>query len=262
MLEEIDVVKTSLDVDEQLKMVLASISEGNTEGKLWRFGGTYFLWDKGNIVFYVFGEKPSSECLDTLPNFFDEKIRKNAKGISFFKFRDHVGLSEDTLKSVFRGIELMVMEIYFYTYKKDFIGCFENNIEGLRVVEIDKKLLKNTELKNIDNVLSELKWMWSSLDKYYENGFGKAAIVCDEIVCWCTAEYVSKDMCGIGIETVREYRQKGIGTTTTADFIKHCLKEGKTPYWGCNASNLASVKLAEKLGFDKVFEDEAMLGRF
>ena len=266
MFEEVKRVKideVSTYIDEQLEMVLKSVFEENTEGRLWKCDGTYFLWDKGNIVSYVFGEKPSSECFDELPVFIQEEIKKDAEeeGISFFKLRNLTEMSDKMLKSMFGDTEFRTLEKYFYEYKKEDVENFESSLEGLEIMDIDKEMLERIDFRNLDDVVDELRWMWPSLGIYFEKGFGKVAVVEDEIVCWCTAEYVSEGMCGIGIETLDKYRQKGIGTKTATEFVRYCLSRDMTPYWECDASNEASVRLAEKLGFDKLSESQVFLGR-
>lgn len=254
-----DFDKISCD-DKQLKMVLESVAQRNTEGRSWKYEQTYFLWDKGNIIFYIFGEGPSSECLDDLKDFFEDEIKKDAleDGISFFKLHN---LTDTSTEFLLEDREYRILEKYFYGYNKQNIDEFESSVEGLRVIDLDEELLES-DLMNVDEVSAELKWMWPSLERYKENGFGKAAIVDNEIACWCTAEYVSKGMCGIGIETLEKFRHKGIATKTAAEFVRYCVKNGITPFWEADKSNEPSVKLAEKLGFDKVSEYQVYLSEF
>lgn len=260
-----EVGEISSYLDKQLTMVSSSVSEGNTEGQIWTYDEkTYFLWDKGNVVFYIFGERPSPRCLDDLPSFFNEEIRKDAQkeGFSHLKIDDRSGILDVNVESVFGGIDYITSKKYFYEYKKKGISDFKSDMANLKILDINERFLKNTDLENLTLVINEVKWMWPSFKKFFENGFGKAGVVGDEIACWCTAEYVSEGMCGIGIETSDNYRRKGIATLTAAEFLRYCLMKSKTPFWECDASNAASVRLAEKLGFDKISENMVMLGKF
>ena len=250
----------------QLSITLSSISEGNTEGYLWsdKADETYFLWDMGNVVFYLFGRSPSQEYLEDLSGLFENRIKKKAEnyGFSHFKVNNLTDISDQSIKSVFGNNEFKILKKYFYEYEKESIGEYQSSLEELYILDIDEEFLKSTELRNLARVINEIKWMWPSFEKYYENGYGKAALVDDEIVCWCTSEYVNEGTCGIGIETLGRYRQKGIATKTAAEFVDHCLKNDITPYWECGAHNEPSVKLAEKLGFDKINEYEVLLTKF
>ncbi len=255
----------SSDVDnDQLKITLESISEGNTEGYLWSDGKFYFLWDLGNVVFYLFGESPDSEHLENLTRLYEKEVRGKAESeaFSYFKVNDLTGISEDSVRSVFGLGEYKMLKKYFYRYTKGSVKGFESSVDELEIVDIDEDLLESKELKNFELIKNEIEWMWPSLERYFQKGYGKASLIDDEIVCWCTAEYVSEGRCGIGIETLEGFRQKGIATVTAAVFIDHCLKNNVAPYWECGAYNEPSVKLAERLGFHKIDEYQVLLGKF
>jgi RimJ/RimL family protein N-acetyltransferase len=82
------------------------------------------------------------------------------------------------------------------------------------------------------------------------HGFGYAAVIPDRVICWCTAEYVSPQRCGIGIATDPAFERRGVATATAAQFVAECLRRGKRPYWECAAGNPASARVAEKAGFE------------
>ena len=53
-----------------------------------------------------------------------------------------------------------------------------------------------------------------------ERGFGTAAVMDANVICWCTAEYVSKSKCGIGIEVIDEFQNKGISYSNGCTFSR------------------------------------------
>ena len=112
------------------------------------------------------------------------------------------------------------------------------------------------------NVKAEIAWMWPSLERFYQNGFGRAALSGGRLVCWCTAEYVSRRACGVGIETAPEFRGKGIATRTALHFAADCARRGITPHWECDRDNAASARVAEKIGFERVEASTLWAGRF
>ncbi len=242
----------------QLKMVLDSISEGNTEGVLWKDDESYILWDEGNIVLYIFGES-SSRSREGFHSFFEEEIREEAERYSYVKVNDLTGRVN---KSSFSDIEFRDLEKYFYGYQGEDLADKKSSVNDLSIRDIDRQFLEEEGLENLDRVEEEIEWMWPSLERYHERGFGKAALLKEEVVCWCTAEYVSESKCGIGIETLESHRRKGIATGTAASFVRDCSDRNMTPYWECSASNEASVKLAERLGFERMDEYRVWLGRF
>jgi RimJ/RimL family protein N-acetyltransferase len=53
----------------------------------------------------------------------------------------------------------------------------------------------------------------------------------------------------MSIDTVEQYRNRGIATAVAGAMLEEVAESGKTPVWGALDSNLASLRLAEKLGF-------------
>ena len=62
------------------------------------------------------------------------------------------------------------------------------------------------------------------------------------------------DKLEIGIETSKEHHGKGLAYLACGSLIEYCLEEGLEPVWSCRYENVASVKLAEKLGFVEILK--------
>lgn len=110
--------------------------------------------------------------------------------------------------------------------------------------------------QNSEEIAAEIGAMWPSSEAFYRSGFGCAALANGAAVCWCTAEYLSGDRCGIGIATMPEQRRRGIATLAAARFVAESLGRGLTPHWDCAAGNIPSVQLAERLGFTLLTESD------
>jgi len=54
-----------------------------------------------------------------------------------------------------------------------------------------------------------------------------------------------------GIATLPNYRKRGYATIIVGALVKHLLATDKVPLWSCSAANIASRKLAERVGFVK-----------
>lgn len=63
--------------------------------------------------------------------------------------------------------------------------------------------------------------------------------------------YMSDKVQEIGINTLREYRGRGYAAEACSLCIERIIANGKCPQWSCAYDNIASAKLAEKIGFVK-----------
>ncbi|MFA5455755.1 MAG: GNAT family N-acetyltransferase [Sulfurimonas sp.] len=70
----------------------------------------------------------------------------------------------------------------------------------------------------------------------------------------CYGAAVVKNFCELDIYVEQSKRNNKTGTNLTEHFCQNCLQNGITPLWDCYSNNLASAKLAQKIGFKKLFE--------
>lgn len=202
------------------------------------------------------------------------------------KYKEAINFFKENCLSESRRKELGVVKIYYYSegWKKELLeglkefDCnlydrvlFKQDLNDIPVVKkvdnivvkkIDNDVLKNTSLGNLNCLIDEVTGMWGALDNFISNGFGYCAIMDRSIISWCTAEYVSKSYCGIGIETIEEHEGKGVATIVSNEFLKECLSFHITPYWDSWSSNIPSVKVAEKNNFQKSLDYKVVFIKF
>jgi RimJ/RimL family protein N-acetyltransferase len=251
-------------------MVLASVAEGNTRAQLWRSIQPQnriicLLWDKGNNVFYLSGNAISKETTEDLASLIHTHIKGRAikEGLSRFKIHALSPSFEKSVPRLFQNLQLYKMNKLLYVFRKQKGPPISTSVlEDVRYALIDVDFLEKDDYQNVQYVRSEVDWMWSSREKFCENGFGYAALLAEHIVCWCTAEYVSERKCGIGIETIQARQNRGIATATAAHFVDYCLSHNITPHWECSSRNIASIRVAEKLGFERIQESIFWGGEF
>jgi RimJ/RimL family protein N-acetyltransferase len=142
------------------------------------------------------------------------------------------------------------------------LGWSQRIPAGFRISAIGDQITELRMLGNFAEVAAEIDACWTSMADFLRAGFGFCAHDAGAIVCWCTAEYVSQGRCGIGIETVAEYRGRGFATVTASAFADHCVKRGVVPHWDAWSDNVPSVAVAEKLGFRKIESYSVYVGRF
>jgi RimJ/RimL family protein N-acetyltransferase len=253
----------------QPPLVIASIAAGNTSGRLWRLAGSgagaMLLWDQGNNVFYLAGEHTSDTAHSELAALIGGPIRASAQaeGLTRFKARALSASLEAALPALFEGVTLRELPELLYRYEQPHAPeVSQPQLEGLNFAPIDRALLARTDLENDAPLREEIVWMWSSEARFLELGYGYAALAGRRLICWCTAEYVSRATCGIGIATDPAYERRGLATATAARFVAACLGRGVTPFWECTRRNIASQRVAEKLGFTLIEEALFYFGAF
>ncbi|MFX0113848.1 MAG: GNAT family N-acetyltransferase [Candidatus Hodarchaeota archaeon] len=138
---------------------------------------------------------------------------------------------------------------------------------GYSVERIDKKILTNANLRNLEGLIHEINIMNHSQVDFLERGFGFCVINEAEnaIVSWCTSEYhQSKERlaCDFGIETVEEYQKQGFGTLAAAAAVDYGSSNGFQMGWDTWIDNIASQRLAEKVGFEKAKDYPIYCGCF
>ena len=253
----------------QAQMALASIADGNTEAQCWAMTNTgqfdaVLLWDKGNVVFYLAGDVATDDVTRTLASLFARTIWALAakEDLHYFSASAMSPLMDRVLPDILHDVTLHRINKRFYSYPPErAISLAQPGLDEVEFLPIDAKLL-NSRLGHVDQVSGEVRWMWPDRERYDRYGFGVAAKWQDQLICWCTAEYVSDSECGIGIETVPAFQGKNIATATAGRFVRESLARGLRPHWECNSENLASVRVAEKVGFTLTEESVFWAGQF
>ncbi len=89
---------------------------------------------------------------------------------------------------------------------------------------------------------------FSSKEDYLEHGRGFAVMREGKIVSAASSYTVYREGIEIEIDTEKAERRKGLASAAAAKLILSCLDDGLYPSW--DAANMASVHLAEKLGYE------------
>ena len=107
----------------------------------------------------------------------------------------------------------------------------------------------NTEL--FDNILGRItpRFSWRDASEFLNHGMGYCVQYKKRAVSWAFSAAVSRDELDIGIETVSDFRHMGLGLVVAEKMIQFCFEQRKRPVWSCDVNNIASQKIAEKLGF-------------
>ena len=84
------------------------------------------------------------------------------------------------------------------------------------------------------------------------DGIAAGAVVDGNIVA-IAHTYAENDLhADIGVSTVEQWREKGFATAAASLVAQEIQARGKVPVWSCGEDNIASLRVAQKLGFTEV----------
>ena len=85
-------------------------------------------------------------------------------------------------------------------------------------------------------------------------GVAAAAIVDDGIVAIAFTSARSRDYADVAVATLEPWRNRGFAAAAAALVAGKIQEAGQTPVWSTGEDNLASLRVAEKLGFTRECE--------
>jgi GNAT superfamily N-acetyltransferase len=94
--------------------------------------------------------------------------------------------------------------------------------------------------------------LWSSPRELLTEGIIASAVVSGEIVATALTTACTDRYADIGVYTQEPYRGRGYATAAASMVAQAAQEDGWTPIWGAGAHNAASLRIAQKLGFEKV----------
>ena len=95
-------------------------------------------------------------------------------------------------------------------------------------------------------------WNWGITSTLLAEGFAAGGIVDDRLVGIAYTTAVSGRHADVGIATLATWRGPGMATACAALVCESVQATGRTPVWSTGENNLASLRVAGKLGFVEV----------
>ncbi|MGN7312973.1 GNAT family N-acetyltransferase [Alkalicoccobacillus gibsonii] len=219
---------------------------------------TGIVWLYSNDGFIFFGDAENVPFNQALNDFINQTIKPEAKkvGLEWFEALGYHPGWNQTFERVFqhRTIGSWNQRVYLLE-EGSFIEPKKEHIpETFQCVKLNRDILSNNKIKNLPQLKEEILEFWPSIHSFLHHGLGYCMIYEHEIVSYCFSGYVAGNVHCMGVETYKPYRGRGFAKHVAAAFIKECLDSNKIPYWDCMETNLASVAVAEKLGFKQQFD--------
>jgi RimJ/RimL family protein N-acetyltransferase len=252
----------------EYELLFSSLLEGNSLAQIYVDNQSkpksVFLWDKANNVFYLSGDESNTHFNNKLSKIlYNQIVPDLIPRRPYFRLRTISSEWDQKLPFLLSRTHLKKICFMFHSHKNVVELDWKERIPiGFTLKKIDENFLYSPRYKNIEFVQREILQMWSSINQFIKFGFGFSVVTKNRVTCLCTAEYLSKDKCGIGIETIQEYRNKGLATIAASAFVQHCQHKSINPYWECNVENIASRRVAAKVGFVKELVYPMYFGKF
>jgi RimJ/RimL family protein N-acetyltransferase len=234
-----------------------SILENNNPG--WVFVDqadtpqTAFVWSKGMRGFYLIGDETNDAFTGALDDYITTSIapRIKAFGIDYMEVSGHH--ERWNIHSIFasRQLHAWMQRVYM---PSNFLFQDMQPMVNFRVVDLRSQAWREQDYRNRDFVSDHIAGFWETQEDFYEKGYGYAAIDGDQVVGVCYSSFVTRDRHAIGIETVQQHHKRGVGSCLANLVARDITRKGFSPYWDCEQSNEASIKVALRLGFERVHQ--------
>lgn len=141
---------------------------------------------------------------------------------------------------------------FYYTFQQMKLDWRSAVPEGFAVQRVDKAFLERTHLKNMDEVVEGYINNWVSQEAFLQDGFGFCLVNDEAVISWCMSDCVSGSRCEIGIHTDPRYQKRGFASLTVSATVDYAVQRGLTEIgWHCWEHNVASWKVAEKVGLER-----------
>lgn len=112
-----------------------------------------------------------------------------------------------------------------------------------RIRTTDRQLLNRCKWRD------EMAFYCGSVENFLANGIGLCMMLGDEIIVEAYASSLGDTRAEIGAITREAYRGRGYAPITCAYLIDACEQKDFHAYWSCDQDNTASIRVAQKLGF-------------
>lgn len=237
--------------------VLTAILEGNNRAKVFvddiEAPKTAFIWAI-NCMYYFIGDYDNPDFNDYFIDTMNEIIAPESLKIGASAFVCtllHEEGWKETVETYFANRELEIGYRQDFSFNKElyYKRRHKEIPNNCCIKKINMELIMNEEEGLLREDICEF---WDSLEDFSEKGVGFCLLEDERVVSSCFSCYSSKKGVDININTYDdENRSKGYATLTASAFIDYYISHNLEFSWEAYDNNLASIILAEKLGFEK-----------
>lgn len=217
-----------------------SIAETIQQGDIFTNDRSFLFWHYCGFAF-VYGNYDESFLNWIYETFLVNNSVTSRRFILFVS-------SEEVWRFFSKKDNIVLEHRYFFEYQKSASANIPILPVNYKLREIDEELLGKIN-GNITPSFS-----WNNSTEFLKKGKGYCIIDGNTVASWAFTAAISGEEIDIGIETNGKYQHLGLGTIVAEKMIQYSFHQHKRPVWACHSNNMASQKLAEKLGFVKKSE--------
>jgi GNAT superfamily N-acetyltransferase len=186
-------------------------------------------------------ERDKFEWMQAFPNDWDLVLNELFKDC-LIKSSENVFTREEGI------IELNTRINFKFSYRK-----FKDKRQKLN--DPDYKILRTTG-KFFEDMKGSVvpAYFWKNADHFVEKGIGFSLFHMGRLASTAYSAFILDNKLELGIETIEEFRGRGFAYYTCSSLIEYCIENDYEPVWACKLENTASLRLAQKLGFEPVAE--------
>ncbi len=240
-------------------LVVESILNNNTIGQInvddIENPNFSYIWTYTDSV--LIGGKPSDEA-KILPDVLNRELIPEFKKYGLPGLLIYVDMNspwKEKIPEFFGKDRISVLKRRFYTIDSKITSVNDEKVDEFKAKKIEE-VIDNKHLKNHKMLNGWIHSFWKDVDSFIKEGTGYCALEGNNIVSWCLTVYADKNKRELGLETANGFRRQGYATAVARETVKECIKHGYKLHWHCREDNLASIALAEKLGFEKISDYE------
>ncbi len=129
---------------------------------------------------------------------------------------------------------------------------YKRNLDRQYTIEyVNADNLKELDFENSDKIRDWIQL--EDISAFKDKCFGAYIRIDNKIVSMSLVDCIVDDRIEIGVNTQKEYQNRGLGAIVTAATVNSCISKGiHTIGWHCVDSNIGSIKTAEKVGFQLI----------
>ncbi len=205
---------------------------------------------QGMQGFYLIGDTKGAGFIQALDEHIERVLgpRLRNLGVAWFEVSGGKGWNA-VIEGIFAGRGLESSQQWVYTLRPGRESLLQCEAAGdCELSRVDQLLPGGLSASDEEFLLSRLLQFWGGVSAFLKRGLGYALVCGGEIVSVCCSGFVAGDVHAIDIETKASQRGKGYAEAVARAFIAECVERRLQPHWDCMAENVASARLAEKLG--------------